>query len=111
MTISVMVVILNFLRGGRFMHKPVPYGTYPLVLRNYNTPNPRSGELLFNYEDMNLYVCNRANNNKITPVSKLIYDKSLNAAMDNANIIYATERMVDNIPDRGINSFYLIGRG
>ena len=93
------------------MHKPVPYGTYPLVLRNYNTPNPRSGELLFNYEDMNLYVCNRANNNKITPVSKLIYDKSLNAAMDNANIVYATERTVDNIPDRGINSFYLIGRG
>ena len=45
------------------MHKPTPYGTYPLVLRHYNTPNPRSGELLFNYEDLNLYVCNRANNN------------------------------------------------
>lgn len=92
------------------MHKPIPYGTYPLVLRNYNTGNPIPGELLFDFNSYDLYVCNRLNK-KVVPIAKMIYEKSKAVMLDNTNIIYTTDSTVDRVSDRSANSFFLIGRG
>ena len=92
------------------MHKPNPYGTYPLVLRNYNTAQPRPGELLFDYNNNDIYVCNRLTG-KVIPLAKLIYETSKAAMLENTRIVYSTESRIEKPKDRSINTFYLVGRG
>lgn len=89
------------------MHKPSPFGTYPLVLRNYNIHDYRSGELLYDYTDNDLYVSDRTNNNAVTRLSKMIYEKSRLALLKNSNLSYHKDNI--DIDKRDNNSFYLIG--
>lgn len=89
------------------MHKPSPFGTYPLVLRNYNIHDYRSGELLYDYTDNDLYVSDRTNNNTVTRLSKMIYEKSRLALLKNSNLSYRKDNI--DIDKRDNNSFYLIG--
>ena len=67
------------------MHLP-ELGSYPLTLRDYEVNNPRPGELLLDYTNFELYYINRNTGERVS-MAQDIYQRILNARMQNTNIV------------------------
>lgn len=93
------------------MHVPNPLGSYPLTLRNSNTSNPRRGELLFDYENYDIYYIDKNTGIK-SNLAKDIYDKIIASKLENTHILLCqtdgegTEDDLPYISDRKPNTFY-----
>lgn len=100
-------------------HLPGEYGTFPLILRDYNITNPKRGELLFNYDTNQLYFV-RPSTGEVISVAQDIYNKIISSKIrNNKMVIYDADKegatgkdnIVPPIKDREYNSFYYIITG
>jgi len=80
-------------------HKPNPYGSFPLTLRDYLVADPRRGELLLNYDTNELYFC-KGSTGDVVSVARDIYDKILAAKIKNNNIIIYDWDLISPLPDK-----------
>lgn len=93
------------------MHIPNPLGSYPLTLRSIDASNPRKGELLFDYENYDIYYIDKTTG-VMTNLAKDIYDKIIAAKLENTFIqITQTddegeEIELPPISERKVNTFY-----
>lgn len=100
-------------------HVPNPLGSYPMVLRDYQTDNPRLGELLLDYTKYDLYYVNRQTGNLVS-VAQDIYNRILIARMQNTSFVIADADKQSPVPpsnqiwppisDRAYNTFYYVIR-
>ena len=95
------------------MHVPNPLGGLPLILRDVNTPNPRRGELLFDYAKADLYYINKETGKK-TRLADSIYQQLIAAKLENSKIeithsdaVSAEEPTTPEIANRKMNTWYM----
>ena len=96
------------------MHVPNPLGGLPLILRDVNTTNPRSGELLFDYTNADLYYVNKETGKK-TRLADSIYQKIIASKLENSRIEVAhsdspesaEDPTIPEVADRRMNTWYM----
>lgn len=98
-------------------HLPEKYGSFPLILRDYDILDPKKGELLFNYNSNELYFV-KPQNGEVISMARDIYNKILAAKIKNTGaVIYDADKLsplpgkddiVPPIKDRNYNSIYNI---
>lgn len=103
-------------------HKPKPYGTFPLILRDFRVSNPQRGELLFDYDNNQLYFC-KFTTGELMSAAREIYEQILSYKVKNTKIIpYDFDKEVPEdadkeeikqiiappIKDREYNGFYFL---
>lgn len=97
------------------MHRPNPFGKYPLVLRDKNTILKRPGELLYDYNEDQIYYVDK-HSSEMNNIAKLIYDKIIKAKLENTKIesvkesnqVPGDEDIVPDIQNRKFNTWYMI---
>lgn len=95
------------------MHVPNPLGRLPLVLRDSSIENPRNGELLLNYTDLDLVYVDKSGNKK--RLAESIYQQIISTKMENSKIIVShsaddtstEEPVIPDVGDRTFNAWYM----
>lgn len=95
------------------MHVPNPLGRLPLVLRESTIENPRNGELLLNYTDLDLIYVDKSGNKK--RLADTIYKQIIETKIENSKILIThtaedtstDEPVIPDIGDRKMNTWYM----
>ena len=95
------------------MHKSDPLGGIPLILRDSDTPNPRKGELLCDYENDDLVYVNKQSGEKKsitediieTIIDEKIGESTINITK-NSDDIEGDEDIIPSIEDRKMNHWF-----
>lgn len=85
------------------MHIPNPLGGYPLVLRDSSEERCRKGELLYDYNNNDLYYVNKQSGEK-NLLAKDIYNKIIATRLENSYI-----EIIDssNLGERTMNHWFM----
>ena len=95
------------------MHVPNPLGRLPLTLRDSSIENPRKGELLLNYTNLDLIYTDKSGNKK--RLAESIYQQIIAAKIENNKIIIShipedtstEEPVIPDVGDRTFNAWYM----
>lgn len=91
-------------------HVPNPLGSFPMVLRDVDTvENPRRGELLLDYTNYELYYV-RYNTGEIVSMSRDIYERILDARLQNNQFVIADADKQTPVPGEDESWPYIPGR-
>lgn len=96
------------------MHVPNPLGGIHLILRDHEEKNPRKGELLLNYTNLDLITVNKKTGNKVR-LADVIYQQIIATRLENSKIeithtdtVEGTEeKVLPDVSDRKMNTWYM----
>lgn len=66
-------------------HKPEEFGRFPLIARRRDTQKPIRAELLLDYENLQLYFCNKKTGT-VDTVAKDIFNKIVETRVTNSSV-------------------------